>query len=93
MSLFDSRDLLAIKAAAREYDVPALMLELAIRRGSLRALEIDGAPKLLRPDVEQFVKRTIKRGAGNIVVGPIRRGSQSISPTAASQEAEASGAE
>lgn len=76
MSAFDSRDLLEIKAAAREYDVPAMMLELAIRRGALRVLEVGDTPKLLRPDVEQFVKRTIKRGPGNIVAGRIRRNSQ-----------------
>ncbi|MFN7926516.1 MAG: hypothetical protein U0Y68_00970 [Blastocatellia bacterium] len=73
MSVFDSQDLMEIKAAAREYDVPALTLELAIRRGALRALEVNGSPKLLRHDVEQFVKRTIKRGPGNVVVGRIRR--------------------
>ena len=76
MSAFDSQDLMEIKAAAREYDVPSVMLELAIKRGALRALEIAGSPKLLRYDVEQFVKRTIKRGAGNIVAGRIRRNSQ-----------------
>ena len=72
MSVFDSQDLLEIKAAAREYNVPAITLELAIKRGALRALEIAGSPKLLRQDMEQFVKRTIKRGAGNIVAGRIR---------------------
>ncbi len=73
MSEFDSRDWLTIKAAAREYDVPAITLELAIRSGALRTLTMDGTPKLLRPDVEQFVKRTIKRGAGTQIVSRIRR--------------------
>jgi hypothetical protein len=74
MSEFDSRDWLSIKAAAREYDVPAITLELAIRSGALRTLDVDGTPRLLRPDVEQFVKRTIKRGAGRQIVSRIRRG-------------------
>lgn len=73
MSAFDSQDLMEISAAAREYDVPALTLELAVRRGALRTLDVAGSPKLLRQDVEQFVKRTIKRGAGNIIAGRIRR--------------------
>ncbi|MBS1812008.1 MAG: hypothetical protein JST84_27850 [Acidobacteria bacterium] len=76
MSAFDSQDLMEINAAAREYDVPALTFQLAIKRGALRTLEIDGSPKLFRHDVEQFVKRTIKRGAGNVVVAPIRRNRQ-----------------
>ena len=79
MSLFDSRDLLTIKAAAREYNVPTLTLELAIRRGALRPIDVDGAPRLLRPDVEQFIKRMIKRGPGNIVVSPIRPGDKKLS--------------
>jgi hypothetical protein len=73
MSVFDSQDLLEIKAAAREYDVPAITLELAIRRGTLRALDVAGSPTLLRRDVEQFVTRTVKRGPGNQVAGRIRR--------------------
>lgn len=75
MSAFDSPDLLEIQAAAREYDVPAITLELAIRRGALRTLDVNNSPRLLRQDVEQFVKRTVKRGAGNIVAGRIRRNS------------------
>lgn len=73
MSVFDSQDLLEIKAAAREYDVPPITLELAIRRGTLRALDVAGSRKLLRHDVEQFVTRTVKRGPGNQVAGRIRR--------------------
>jgi hypothetical protein len=73
MSEFDSRDLLTLKAAAREYDVPAITLELAIRSGALRTLEIEGSPRLLRLDVEQFVKRTVKRGAGTLIASRIRR--------------------
>ncbi len=73
MSVYDSKDLMSYKAAAREFDVPVTNLELAIANGSLRAIEQDGAKWLLRPDVEQFVKRTIKRGAGNRVVSRLTR--------------------
>ncbi|MDX2030545.1 MAG: hypothetical protein SF339_07745 [Blastocatellia bacterium] len=68
MSLYDSRDLMSFKAAAREFDVPVMTLELAISQGALRAIEHEGAKWLQRQDVEQFVKRTIKQGAGNKVV-------------------------
>jgi hypothetical protein len=73
MSVYDSRDLMSFKAASREFDVPALTLELAASQGALRVIEQDGARWLLRPDVEQFVKRTIKRGAGNKVVTRLNR--------------------
>ncbi|HMV46530.1 MAG TPA: hypothetical protein PLD20_07240 [Blastocatellia bacterium] len=73
MSVYDSKDLMSYKAAAREFDVPVTNLELAVSSGSLRAIEQDGAKWLLRPDVEQFVKRTIKRGAGNRVVSRLTR--------------------
>jgi len=68
MSVYDSKDLMSYSAAAREFDVPVRTLELAVASGSLRSIEQDGAKWLLRPLVEQFVKRTIKRGAGNKVV-------------------------
>jgi hypothetical protein len=68
MSVYDGKDLLEFKGAAREYDVPVAMLELAVANGSLRAIEVGGKRKLLRPDVENFVKRTIKRGLGNQVI-------------------------
>jgi hypothetical protein len=68
MSLYDSKDLMEVKSAAREYDVPAVTLELAIASGALRAIDVDGRPRLMRPDVELFVKRTVKRGAGNRVI-------------------------
>ena len=71
MSVFDSKDLMTFNSAAREYDVPVTMLELAAAQGSLRVIEQDGARWLLRPLVEQFVKRTLKRGAGNRVVSRI----------------------
>ena len=71
MSVYDSRDLMSFKGAAREYDVPATMLELAASQGALRVIEQDSAKWLLRPDVEQFVKRTLKRGAGTKVVSRI----------------------
>ena len=71
MSVFDSKDLMTFNSAAREYDIPVSMLELAVAQGSLRVIEQDGARWLLRPLVEQFVKRTLKRGAGNRVVSRI----------------------
>ncbi|MBO0725035.1 MAG: hypothetical protein J2P52_05510 [Blastocatellia bacterium] len=80
MSVYDSKDLMSFNAASREFDVPAVTLELAASRGALRVIQQDdsqdGARQeglLLRPDVEQFVKRTIKRGAGNKVVTRIIR--------------------
>jgi len=73
MSVYDSKDLMSFNAASREFDVPVTTLKLAVAQGSLRVIEQDGAQGLLRPDVEQFVKRTIKRGAGNKVVSRIYR--------------------
>ena len=71
MSVFDSKDLMTFNSAAREYDIPVSMLELAATQGSLRVIEQDDTRWLLRPLVEQFVKRTLKRGAGNRVVSRI----------------------
>ena len=71
MSVFDSKDLMTFNSAAREYDIPTTMLEMAVAQGSLRVIEHDSARWLLRPLVEQFVKRTLKRGAGNRVVSRI----------------------
>jgi len=71
MSVYDSKDLMTFRGAAREYDVPAVMLEAAAAKGALRVIDDAGERKLQRPDVEQFVKRTIKRGAGNKVVSKI----------------------
>jgi hypothetical protein len=68
MSVYDSKDLMEIKGAAREYDVPAVTLELAIASGALRAIFVDGRPRVLRSDMELFVKRTVKGGAGNKVI-------------------------
>ena len=68
-----------LKWAAREYDVPPVALELAIADGALRAIEVDGGQRVLRQDVEQFIKRTIKRGLGNRVItrlNPPRVGAQ-----------------
>src|SRR5215510_4846574 len=77
MSVYDSKDLMSFNAASREFDIPAAQLELAASRGALRVIQLDigpdGARWLLRPDVEQFVKRTIKRGAGNQVVTRLNR--------------------
>jgi hypothetical protein len=71
MSVFDSKDLMSFKGAAREYDVPVTTLELAATQGALRVFEQDGARWLLRPSIEQFVKRTVKNGAGNRVVSKL----------------------
>jgi hypothetical protein len=71
MSVFDSPDLMDFKGAAREYGVPLTMLELAVARGALRAIEVAGQHKLRRFDVENLVKRTVKRGAGNRVIAAI----------------------
>lgn len=71
MSVFDSKDLLSFKGAAREYDVPVTTLELAAAQGNLRVIELDGARWLPRPAVEQFVKRTVKQGAGTRVVSKL----------------------
>ncbi len=68
MSVYDSRDLMSFKSVAREYDVPVTTLELAASHGALRVIEHEGGRWLLRPDIEQLVKRTVKRGAGNKVV-------------------------
>lgn len=85
MSVYDSKDLMSFNAASREFGVPAAQLELAASRGALRVIQLDngldngpddgqgGSRWLLRPDVEQFVKRTVKRGAGNKVVTRINR--------------------
>ncbi|HKX32987.1 MAG TPA: hypothetical protein VJ302_35225 [Blastocatellia bacterium] len=71
MSVYDSKDLMSFKSAAREYQVPATMLDLAAAQGAIRVIEQDDAKWLLRSDVEQLVKRTVKRGAGNKVVTKI----------------------
>lgn len=71
MSVFDSKDLLSFKGAAREYDVPVTTLELAAAQGNLRVIEQDGARWLPRPAVEQFVKRTVKNGDGQRVVSKL----------------------
>jgi hypothetical protein len=68
MSVYDSRDLMSFKGAAREYGVPVTTLEMAASQGALRVIEQDSSRWLLRPNIEQFVKRTVKRGAGNKVV-------------------------
>lgn len=72
MSVYDGKDLMTVKAAAREFDVPTATLQLAISQGSLRLINRDGEQLLCRPDVEQFVKRTIKQGAGNRVITHFR---------------------
>jgi hypothetical protein len=73
MSVYDSKDLMSYKAVAREFGVAETTLEMVVANGSLRSIEQDGAKWLLRQDVEQFVKRTVKRGEGNRVVSRISR--------------------
>lgn len=68
MSVYDSKDLMDFKGAAREYDVPVMLLELSVEQGALRSIEVNGERKLLRFDVENLVKRTVKRGYGNRVI-------------------------
>ena len=68
MSVYDSKDLMTVRAASREFDVPTATLQMAIVQGGLRLITREGESLLSRPDVEQFVKRTIKQGAGNRVV-------------------------
>jgi hypothetical protein len=71
MSVYDSKDLMSFNAAAREFDVPLMTLEMAAAQGALRVIKLNDERRLLRPDVEQLVKRTVKRGAGNKVVSRI----------------------
>ena len=71
MSVYDSQDLMEVASAAREYDIPVQMLERAIAGGTLRSVGSEGAPKLFRYDVENFVKRIVKRGYGNRIVSKI----------------------
>jgi hypothetical protein len=73
MSVYDSKDLMSYNAAEREFGVPVTTLKMAVAQGSLRSIDQDGAEWLLRPLLEQFVKRTVKRGAGNRVVSRINR--------------------
>ncbi|HEX9003303.1 MAG TPA: hypothetical protein VGB07_25575 [Blastocatellia bacterium] len=73
MSVYDSKDLMSYNAVEREFGVPVTTLEMAVANGSLRAIDQDGAKWLLRQHVEQLVKRTVKRGAGNKVVTRINR--------------------
>jgi hypothetical protein len=73
MSVYDSKDLMSYNAVEREFGVAVTTLQMAVANGSLRVIEQDGAQWLLRPNVEQFVKRTVKRGAGNRVVSRISR--------------------
>ena len=68
MSVYDSKDLMSFKSVEREYKVAVVRLEMAVSQGALRVIEQNGARWLLRPEVEQFVKRTVKQGAGNQVV-------------------------
>jgi len=68
MSVYDSPDAMTFKAAAREYDVPVSLLEMAVSEGSLRSFDEDGERKLMRNDVAILVKRMVTRGAGNRVI-------------------------
>lgn len=71
MSVYDSKDLMDFKGAAREYDIPVMLLELSVDGGTLRAIEVDGQRRLLRADVENLVNRTVKRGYGNRLISRI----------------------
>ena len=71
MSVYDSKDLMDFKGAAREYGVPVAMLKLAVQQGALRSIDVDGEDRLLRFDVENFAKRIVKRGYGNRVITPL----------------------
>ncbi|MBO0719977.1 MAG: hypothetical protein J2P41_04100 [Blastocatellia bacterium] len=68
MSVYDSRDLMSFKSVEREYNVAVERLELEVSHGALRVIELNGARWLLRPEVEQYVKRTVKQGAGNTII-------------------------
>ncbi len=50
-----------------------MMIEKAVDQGTLRAISADDSEskKLLRFDVENFVKRTVKRGYGNRIASRI----------------------
>ena len=74
MSVYDSKDLMDFKGAAREYGVPVAMLKLAVQQGALRSIGVDGEDQLLRFDVENFAKRIVKRGYGNRVITPLNPG-------------------
>ena len=74
MSVYDSKDLMDFKGAAREYGVPVAMLKLAVQQGALRSIGVEGEDKLHRFDVENFVKRIVKRGYGNRVITPLNPG-------------------
>jgi len=68
-----------LELAASRGALRVIQLENGLENGVENGLENGpddgqgGARWLLRPDVEQFVKRTIKRGAGNKVVTRINR--------------------
>jgi hypothetical protein len=73
LSVYDSKDLMEFGAAAREYGIPLLMIQKAVEHGTLRAIPAgeSGSKKLLRFDVENFVKRIVKRGYGNRIASRI----------------------
>lgn len=73
MSVYDSKDLMSFKSVEREYHVAVERLELAVSQGALRVIELNGARWLLRPEIEQYVKRTVKQGAGNRIVTRINQ--------------------
>ncbi len=68
MSIYDGKELLGIKPASREYDVPEMAIKLAIQKGTIKTIEVEGKSWLSRHEMEQYVKRTVKRGAGNRVL-------------------------
>ncbi len=68
MSKYDGEQLLGIKPASREYGVPEMAIHLAIKNGTIRTIDVEGKTWLTRHEMEEFVNRTVKRGAGNIVL-------------------------
>lgn len=68
MSIYDGKELLGIKPASREYDVPEMAIKLAIKNGTVKTIEVEGKSWLSRHEMEQYIKRTVKRGAGNKVL-------------------------
>ncbi len=68
MSIYDAKQLLGIKTASREYDVPEMAIKLAIQKGTMKTIELEGKSWLSRHEMEQYVKRTVKRGAGDRVL-------------------------
>lgn len=73
LSVYDSQDLMEFHSASREYGISLPMIEKAVAEGRLRAIDVNKTQRLLRFDVENFVKRMVKRGYGDRIatgIGP-----------------------